>query len=104
MMPELGPEDMPDIETLSHEELQKVPFDKVKWFCCVENCKGFTTIQDFGIAPRFYWQKKWFNLSQNDFFCSRHWPIVKKDIAAGKPISLSMKDDLHIQITNKFKK
>ncbi len=73
-MPDLGPEDVPDIKTLSREELDKVPFEVMKWECCVEGCAHFTRIRDYGILPVIYWRREWVNLQQHIFFCQRHIP------------------------------
>lgn len=69
------------LKNLKPEELQVIPFEIKKWTCCVEGCKGFTRIKDFGISPIFLcFRKKWINLEHCVFYCSKHWPLCKKSI------------------------
>lgn len=76
---ELELSDVEDVTQLSHDELLKAPHEKRKWRCCVEGCDGYSTVRDYGILPMVYWKKKWTDLTKYVFFCSRHWPLVKKN-------------------------
>lgn len=65
---------MPDIKTLSREELDRVPADVVLWVCCVKGCSRHTRLRDFGTAPEYYHNKLgWQNLYDRVFFCGGHW-------------------------------
>lgn len=81
-MPDLGPEDMQAIfGDLSHEELMAMRPDSGRWLCCAFGCKGYGTVYDFGVFPVVRWRRKWIDLRVHVFYCSRHWPIVKKLLA-----------------------
>lgn len=77
-LPDLGIEDMPDIRSLTKLELENVPFDKVRWKCCIKHCSCGTTVKDYGIRPFFIWRKKWLNLSITILFCGKHARRYKK--------------------------
>lgn len=78
MKVELDASDMPDIKSLTADELALVPFDKVKWCCTVKDCNRFTSIKDFGISPWYHWRRMWINLSLNGFFCNQHFRLFKR--------------------------
>lgn len=63
---------IPDIHSLTLEELNKVPFDKIKWRCQIKHCNGCTQIRDYGILPVFFWRKKWLDLRFHYFLCGKH--------------------------------
>lgn len=71
---DLEPEDMPDLRSLTPEELEKVPFVVLRWHCCVKDCDRFTRVKDYGILPVVLWRHKWQNLAKYVFYCADHWP------------------------------
>lgn len=77
-LPDLDESDMPDIRSLTPEELEKVPFDKVKWCCCIKHCGGSTVLKDYGIRPWFRWRKRWLFIKPRIYFCGKHSKRYRK--------------------------
>lgn len=75
---EIDVHDVADVTQLSDAELLNVPHEKRKWRCCAEDCDGYSTVKDYGILPIVNWKKKWTDLRLYVFYCSRHWPKLKK--------------------------
>lgn len=71
-LPDLDDSDIPDIKTLSLEELNKVNCEKLKWLCAIKHCKGTTTVKDYGIFPFIFWRKKWFDCRRYYYLCAKH--------------------------------
>lgn len=65
-------EALAELKRMSHEELLKVDHKEVWWICCIRMCKCSNKMLDFGIHPFYYWRKKWMDISQYIYFCSKH--------------------------------
>lgn len=82
--PLLIPEDDPeyDIKKLTPAELEKVPFDVVRWQCKIKLCKHYTRLRDYGMDPVYYHKSgmksqkgftHWVNVEKEFFMCHGHW-------------------------------
>lgn len=79
-LPDLDAEDMPDIFSLTADELAQVPADLKWWICGAANCQRRTKVKDFGVYPKIYWRKTWINLTKQAFFCSKHFQVYSRMI------------------------
>lgn len=74
---DLGPEDMPDLQTLTPAELNLVPFEKMFWMCGVDHCTCYSGVRDYGIGNLFYWPRRsgspWINCRLRVMICYKHW-------------------------------
>lgn len=89
------PDDIPDIRTLSEEELAKVQHTVKKWYCCALDCKRFTKVRDFGNHPHIRWRDRWINLRVQIFFCARHSKLDSQKLA-GTDWAFPLKPDTEL--------
>lgn len=73
-IPQLQATDMPDIKSFTREELAAVPFDKWRLFCCIQECKCFIHVRDYGIWPLLaaWGGRRWINVRIQIYFCGKH--------------------------------
>lgn len=75
--------DVTDIQSLSPAELKLVPFDKKKWYCCVEGCNRYTNVKYYGPGAPVLCHGFWEDVTDRIFFCPNHWKQYK---ASGEKI------------------
>lgn len=75
---DLDAEDMPDIFSLTADELAQVPADLKWWICGAANCQRRTKVKDFGIYPKIFWRGSWIDLTQTAFFCAKHYAVLRR--------------------------
>lgn len=112
-IPQLEINDVVDIKSLSHRELQTVPFDEKFWICGIGICIHKTTIRDYGIHPFYYWNPKkiWIDVLREFFYCGscakKYGKLIKKDKPIPEPVHCMWpvtKEELPFMITDKIKK
>jgi hypothetical protein len=73
-----------ELKSMSREELDKVPFDLMKWRCDCKGCTNSRKCRDYGIAPIYYrpvGRGKWLNAIGQGIICSKHskfWERLEK--------------------------
>lgn len=67
-----------ELRQMPEHELASVSFEVLKWQCSVEGCCRFTRIKDYSCSPFYHWRKGWIDLSQNIFYCAKHWQYFKR--------------------------
>ncbi len=78
-----------EIMKLSREELDKMPFDIVRWQCKIKLCKSFTRMRDYGIHPWYYHPRGvvrsdtketeyWINVYRIFRICGKHFKAFGK--------------------------
>lgn len=77
--PKIELEDI-DITSFPITELKYVHFDKIKWFCCVNGCNRHSHVKDYGAVPNVLFRNKWINITSQVFYCTKHWPLFRKNI------------------------
>lgn len=82
-IPELEINDVDDIKSLSHQELQNVPFDEKYWICGIGICIHKTVIRDYGIHPFYYWNPKkcWVDILHEFMYCASCGKKYKKRLS-----------------------
>lgn len=106
--PQLEPEDMPDVRSLTPEELALVPCDIGKWRCAAEDCRCYARVKDYGIYPMVQFRRNdWVDVTRNLLFCAQHWKLYRPAKKAGLAIPFKLKaqdqldHELHIMFTPK---
>lgn len=87
---EISPE---EFMKFSREELDKIPFDLVRWQCKIKLCKCFSRVRDYGIDPWYYMPRGlrgadgktfyWVNTRKIFLMCHKHkkyWKLPVDDI------------------------
>lgn len=70
-----------DMKLMPVEELDKIPFEVVRWNCFVKGCKGHTKVRDYGAWPEYWHPRKsigWFSIFQYYWLCSKHNKLIKR--------------------------
>ena len=67
-----------ELLAMSPNELAKVDHDGIRWTCCVEGCERYTYVRDYGVAPYYYWRKKFQKFDNHRFYCGKHWQYFKR--------------------------
>jgi hypothetical protein len=79
-MPPIELDEIPDIKSMSREELDKIPFEKWKLYCGVEGCNHYTGVRDYGLWPELlgrFVNCDWINVYKSHFLCGKHWKELK---------------------------
>lgn len=78
-IPQLDPDDMPDPRRMTPQQLEKVPSETWKLFCCVGGCRHFTRVKDYGIWPLLaaWGGARWININLQVFFCNQHHKMYR---------------------------
>lgn len=66
------------------ERLDLIDHDVYKWICMVEGCTGGTHVRDYGESPLYYHPRKsikWFDAEDEQWLCSKHYPLWRKGIS-----------------------
>lgn len=69
-----------DLFAPTKEDLQGLPYTEFHWKCFDQYCNNKARIRDYGVRPYFLWGKRWVNPKQTVYCCSKHWPLVKKEV------------------------
>jgi hypothetical protein len=85
-----------DIKGLSAGELEKVPFDIVRWQCKIKFCKCYTRMRDYGMHPVYYHKRgvtnpgniidHWINIDTMFLMCSKHYKRYKNKVTNDIPL------------------
>jgi len=73
-----------DYTTLTKEELNAIDAPKVKWLCCVGDCKCFIRGKDFGLLPLIWWKGEWVDTYKKWLYCGKHWKMRRQAEKEGK--------------------
>lgn len=104
--PQLEMADVMDLKSMSKEELDKVPFEVLYWFCSINHCHRYTRVRDYGIVGNngvtheFYWPRAkgpWVDVFDHIRICSKHWKVYLE-------YKKGLKPDLIINTTYPVKK
>ena len=76
-----------ELQSMSFEELEKVPFEVVRQQCKIEGCSCFTRLRDYGIHPLYFRKNgfvstdigkhNWTNVYERFFMCNKHWKMYR---------------------------
>lgn len=70
--------DVTQFRMLAKSELEKVPFNIVRWQCKVKLCKRFTRMRDYSLKDHtgeWYYHTRlgWINIRSTFFMCGKHY-------------------------------
>jgi len=69
---------------MTREQLDQVPFDRVRWECHCKKCTNKSTkLRDYGIHPVYYWptgkdKGEWLDLNHWQLICGKHGKIIRQ--------------------------
>ena|SRR5882757_1693300 len=66
-----------DIKKMDRYQLSLVDHSKHTLECCVEGCRKYWNVKDFGISPWFLIRGKWYDLLNANYSCDKHFKLSK---------------------------
>lgn len=110
-----------EIMRLDKPDLDVLPYDVLKWTCCVDGCDRGTTVRDYGLTPYYFLNRNskaaerkpetyWINAYRKVWFCGKHLEYLKRlgaeyvfkkwSISPGFPVEIVKKVNQQNEIIN----